>query len=176
MFNENIAEIDEEAGKVASQYANQSLIGLEGDFTNTNFNWNDPTYDHVIFADVLEHVTQPQKYLQAAKQLLNPNGSIWISIPNIGHNSILIDLWNNKFIYREYGLLDRTHVTFFTRNSLEEMVKNCELNIVNQFDLINTVENTEFQNSYFDLPSSVAWLMQNRMDGEVYQFVWELKP
>lgn len=173
----DICEIDAEAGLMASAFASNYLVGTtHGDFTKSNFEWNKPYYDYVIFADVLEHLINPKKYLEKSKNLLRKDGSIWISIPNIAHNSILIDLWNNKFKYREHGLLDKTHLTFFTRESLLEMVTECGLHIVNQFDLINTVGNTEFDNSYFDIPSSVAYLMQNRPDGEVYQFVWELKP
>ena len=172
-----ISEIDTIPGQSALQFADEFFVGpVDGDLTRNDFPWENPNYDYVIFADVLEHLFQPAQYLQQAKSLLNSTGSIWISIPNIAHNAVLIDLWNGKFTYREHGLLDNTHITFFTRESLEKMVNDCGLEIVSKHDLPNQVECTEFGNSYADVPNYIGEFMKCRPDGEIYQFVWELKP
>ena len=171
-----ISEIDTIPGESALQFADKSFVGpIDGDLTRKDFPWDDPTYDYVIFADVLEHLFQPKQYLEQAKKLLRDDGSIWISIPNIAHNAVLIDLWNGKFQYREHGLLDNTHITFFTRESLKEMVEQCDLKIESEHDLPNTVECTEFKNSYSDVPNFIGDFMKLRTDGEIYQFVWQLK-
>lgn len=173
-----IVEINAQAGSVAAQWASKAYIGntlgdIEGDSFFYDFKEND--FDYIIFADVLEHLKNPEIVLKKCKSLLTKNGSIWISIPNVGHNAVLIDLWNGLFEYRELGLLDNTHLRFFTSQSLENMILKCEFKIANKINLINTVENTEFHNSYDDVPVMVAFLLQRREFGEVYQFVWELK-
>lgn len=175
-------EIDEEAGKVAANWANKSFaaniedpnIWQELDDIGCN------NYDYIILADVLEHLHDPAKILSSCKQLLRPSsptkwgGSIWISIPNVAHNSVLIDLLNDKFTYRDVGLLDNTHLKFFTINSLLEMITQCGLTVVTRIDLKNTLEHTEFKNSYKDVPHEVAEFLKTREYGEVYQFVMEL--
>ena len=98
----DIVEIDETSGKEASLYARKSLIGEK--FGNIdNELWVDELenekYDYIIFADVLEHLKNPVRILSLAKEFLKLNGSICFSIPNLAHNSVIIDLFNNKFNY-----------------------------------------------------------------------------
>jgi 2-polyprenyl-3-methyl-5-hydroxy-6-metoxy-1,4-benzoquinol methylase len=173
------------SGHNASAYARTSLVGSRGDiekkFTirrllNTN-RWHSDSsiYDYIIFADVLEHLVEPDKVLIKCAKLLEVNGVIWISVPNISHNAVLIDLLQDKFEYRDFGLLDKTHLKFFTENSLEQMIDKCGLKVVNKEDLYNAVEYTEFKNSYDQVPVAVSDYLRNRPNGEVYQFVWGLE-
>lgn len=173
-----IVEMDMSAGNVARQWANTEHIGyhfgnIESEIVRSRIKTEQ--FDYIIFADVLEHLHNPQEVLNEIKSCLAPNGSIWISIPNVGHNAVLIDLLNDKFTYRKVGLLDETHIHLFTVNSLEEMIASCGLRVENRINLVNAVEHTEFNNAYTDLPVDVANFLRNREYGEVYQFVWELK-
>jgi len=170
-----IVELDYTDGLEASKYADESLIGYpDGDIEM--WQWiNFHPVDHVIFSDVLEHLRDPWKVLARAAKITKDDGSIFISVPNVGHNSVIIDLINNKFTYRKTGLLDNTHLRFFTRESLTQMVVDAGLIIENEFNTYCAVEHTEFQNSLQDIPESVASVLQDRVDGNLYQFVWELK-
>lgn len=176
----SVAEADEESGQVASQWADKSYIGYEGlnsgDVESSSF-WlkKDNDYDYVIFADVLEHLLQPDEALKNSKVLLKPGGSIWISIPNIAYNGVIIDLMNDKFTYRETGLLDNTHLRFFTIQSLDKMVKKCGFKIVNEQNLKNFLKNSEFKEAYSQVPPQIASFLKFRPSGEVYQMVWELQ-
>jgi SAM-dependent methyltransferase len=175
-----IAEIDVQAIKHAVQWADMFFAGEDGNIENPDFfnnlkNCGCDNLDYIIFADVLEHVRFSNNILEESKKILAKNGSVWISIPNIGHNSVLIDLWNNKFNYTDVGLLDNTHIKFFTEDSVKKIVDSCGFKIVSSFNLLNSVNCTEFNNSYDDVPPMVAHLMKKRDNAEVYQFVWELK-
>jgi len=172
-----IIEINNEDGKDASQYADHYLIGDDGDIEKYNWllSWNDQKFDHIIFADVLEHLYDPSTVLKESAALLKDNGTILISIPNVSHNSIIIDLINNNFEYRELGLLDNTHIRFFTRKTLAKMVDNAGLQIFKEMNSHCAVEHTEFQNKFEDVPITIEDVLKNRADGDIYQFIWELK-
>lgn len=175
-------EVDEEAGTIAANWARQSFAANVEDPTIwdelNEIGCND--YDYIIFADVLEHLHHPVEVLSKSKKLLKKadvnkcGGSIWISIPNTAHNAIIIDLMNNKFIYREVGLLDNTHIKLFTIHSILEMIEKAGLSLITRLDLTNPVGHTEFNNSYNDVPSEVANFLKKRELGEIYQFVMEL--
>src|SRR5207248_223417 len=69
----------------------------------------------------LEHLTDPERVLRKVRDFLVPGGYIVASIPNIAHGSIRLELLSGEFRYREIGLLDETHVRFFTRDGVEEL-------------------------------------------------------
>ena len=84
-----IVELDEESGKEAKQFATKSYIGKKyGDIENFYWTKSKQKFDYIIFADVLEHLSNPQKVLEVCKNMLKPSGRILVSIPNVTHNSI----------------------------------------------------------------------------------------
>jgi GT2 family glycosyltransferase/2-polyprenyl-3-methyl-5-hydroxy-6-metoxy-1,4-benzoquinol methylase len=169
-----IVEIDKKAGKDAAKHAVDYLFDdIE------QYKWLDRfrgiSFDYIIFADVLEHLRHPEKVLSSSKLLLEQDGSILISVPNIGHNAVLIDLANNKFEYRETGLLDNTHIHFFTYGSLEKMIQNAELYPSKKMATYSEPQATEFANSYTMVNGVAPAFWKTREYGNVYQFVYEVK-
>ena len=82
------------------------------------------TFDCVIFNDVLEHMLAPEQALRYAKALLSSGGVIVASIPNIRTLPILWQLvFHARWEYTDCGLLDKTHLRFFTKSSIEEMFR-----------------------------------------------------
>lgn len=81
-------------------------------------------YDYIVFADVLEHLVDPWQVLVNISSLLNKDGKIIISLPNIAHLDIIKGLINNEFNYTRWGILDKTHIRFFTPSSLKDMIDN----------------------------------------------------
>jgi 2-polyprenyl-3-methyl-5-hydroxy-6-metoxy-1,4-benzoquinol methylase len=88
------------------------------------------TFDVVVFADVLEHFVDPLHVLNLAQQRLNPGGRVVISIPNVAHLSVRLQLLLGSFTYTDRGILDRTHLHFYTKKTLREMVTAAGLHIV----------------------------------------------
>ena len=167
-------ELDEESAKDAAEFCEEILVGdIE------KFQWltkyQEIEFDYIIFADVLEHLYRPETVLKKAKTLLKTDGSVVMSLPNIAHNAIIMDLINDKFTYRKTGLLDNTHIRFFTKNTLEELITSCGLEIAFETASYAEPHNTEFNNSYADLDSSIALLLSEREFGEAYQFIFEAK-
>lgn len=79
------------------------------------------TFDLVCFNDVLEHLVDPWQVLRETREWLTPNGHVLASIPNIQYWPAVIDLANGRWDYTESGLMDRTHLRFFTRKTMLEL-------------------------------------------------------
>ena len=86
-------------------------------------------YDVVVLGDVLEHLPMPEVILQKLVDLQSPGSMFIISVPNIANLWIRLNLLMGKFDYTDRGILDRTHLRFFTRKSLSAMLKNTGLEI-----------------------------------------------
>ncbi len=84
-------------------------------------------FDAIIFGDVLEHLQDPIEILEAATSLLSDNGFVAASIPNIAHGAMRLALLQGSWKYTDEGLLDRTHLRFFTLGSIKELFSKAEL-------------------------------------------------
>lgn len=169
-----IVEIDADAFEKASVYAEDGICGSAEDrewcdrFQNIQF-------DYITFADVLEHLVNPWQVLERATGLLKEDtGKVLISIPNIGHNAVLVDLINNKFEYRRTGIMDNTHLRFFTHESALEMFRKCGLHVINEDAVVFNLEYAGFGNSETDVSENVWRELQLRKYGFVNQFLFTL--
>ncbi len=88
---------------------------------------NNEQFDIIVFGDVLEHLHYPLKTLKFLKQHLTPTGQMIISVPNIAYFWIRLNLLFGRFEYSDRGILDRTHIHFFTRRSLVRLLDEAEL-------------------------------------------------
>lgn len=79
-------------------------------------------FDFIICADVLEHLKDPTKALEILASKLKLSGQFVISVPNIAHLDIILNLLDGKFNYSDFGLLDNTHLRFFTKRSFIEWI------------------------------------------------------
>lgn len=173
----DIVEIDEESGKEAAKYAKKAFVGVEeGNIENYLWEHEEYTYEYIIFADVLEHLYSPKEVLLRAKRLLSETGKILVSIPNTAHNSIIIDLINDEFQYSTTGLLDSTHIRFFTYKSFKRLLGEVDLMTTLEIPIYSRVGFNEIKNTYKSIPSKVEKALRQRKTGSIYQYVFELEP
>lgn len=120
-------EADKEAAAVASEKIDSIVVAdLEADQLTDIVGG---PFDVVIFGDVLEHLQHPEATLQGAVSLLSPEGLVIASIPNVGHGSLRLALLLGQWTYTEEGLLDRTHVRFFTLDGIRDLFSSAALAI-----------------------------------------------
>ena len=82
-------------------------------------------YDLIILGDILEHLKRPDTLLTELRSRLSRSGRIILSVPNIANYSIRLRLLLGKFNYTETGILDRSHVRFFTYDTITWMIGQC---------------------------------------------------
>jgi 2-polyprenyl-3-methyl-5-hydroxy-6-metoxy-1,4-benzoquinol methylase len=112
-------EIDSEAAALASPYCKNVYVG---DLDEIDRIVADAEYDMVIAADVLEHLKDPEFVLSKLKKYLKRGGFLVVSLPNTANLYVRLNLLWGRFPYYRKGLLDRTHLHFFTLKTAETML------------------------------------------------------
>lgn len=113
-------ELDEGMAKRAGEWCERVIVG-DLDRMDVARELGEERFDVVVAADVLEHLKDPAAVLKKLKDHLEPTGCVVASIPNVAHGSVRLALLGGRFPYSELGLLDRTHLRFFTRETVEEL-------------------------------------------------------
>lgn len=171
----DVVEIDQESGKEAVEYANKAYIGKEkGDIEKYQWVNSNVKYDYIVFADVLEHLFHPQEVLDQCKMVIKNEGKILVSVPNVSHNSIIIELMNDEFEYNPIGLLDNTHIRFFTRKSFTKMVEKVGWAVIGEKAKYIRVGENEIKSTYGDVSKEVYKELIKRDNGDVYQYMFTL--
>ena len=83
----------------------------------------DGYFDCIVCADVLEHTRDPWEVLRKLRRVLDPKGVLIVSLPNLRHFKPLYVLLMNRFEYEASGILDRTHLRFFTLHTMRQMLR-----------------------------------------------------
>lgn len=165
-------EISKESAKQATRYADKMVVAdIDAGMWEYQISG---LYDYILFGDVLEHLQYPAEAIRKASKYLSATGSILMSVPNIGHNAVSLALRRGKFEYRPTGLLDDSHIKFFTRSSLKHMMAQQGFRSVAQNDLSLHPCQTELRSYYWRSPV-LSLSLAFRRDGHVYQFVNEWK-
>ena len=90
------------------------------------------SFDTILFGDVLEHTRNPDLILREAASILKHNGNIIVSIPNVAYWRVRLGLLLGKWDYQDEGILDRTHLRFFTRSTIRELIETAGYQIIDQ--------------------------------------------
>ena len=127
-------ELDGEAAELAASVCDQVLV------VDLNSNtWSQPVkgqFDSVLMGDVLEHLVCPDQVLRSVRPFLLPDGEVIISLPNIVHWTQRIKILFGQFNYQPTGLLDETHLRFFTLRSARALIENSGYRIVDFHPII----------------------------------------
>jgi 2-polyprenyl-3-methyl-5-hydroxy-6-metoxy-1,4-benzoquinol methylase len=119
-------EFIEEVALKAKEIVDHVMIGsIEQD----TYEFADKKFDLILILDVLEHLFDPWTILQrVVRDNLNKNGVVIISIPNVRFYNVVLPLViKGRWVYQESGVLDRTHIRFFTRESALELINSANL-------------------------------------------------
>ncbi|HEY7644368.1 MAG TPA: class I SAM-dependent methyltransferase, partial [Hyphomicrobiales bacterium] len=133
-------------------------------------------FDCVVAADVLEHLYDPWTVLRQMRSLLGDNGSIVLSLPHAGHCTVLGCLAQNDLEYREWGLLDKTHIRFFGIRNIQALHESADLAILDVRFVMRRPEDTELAGRWNALPKTVRSALSENRFRNVYQVVTRSVP
>lgn len=162
-------EIDGEAAEVAAPFAERMIVA-DLDLLDVPELLGEDTFDVIIAADVLEHLRDPQRLLTACLGHLRPDGEVLLSIPNIAHADVRLSLLRGDFDYQWCGILDETHLRFFTRRSLATFLADCGLAPLTWDRTQRAVGETEIWWRPVDDEELLAWVAA-QPDADTYQFI-----
>lgn len=131
-------------------------------------------FDVIILADVLEHLVDPGALVERIREhdLLARDGFLAISIPNASHIAVLASLAAGDFPYRPTGLLDETHLRFFTLTSLQRLLEARGFTPTRVLRTVRQLHETELRDVTEQLPGDlIARLQQQQPESDTYQYV-----
>ncbi|MFT3817633.1 MAG: methyltransferase domain-containing protein [Rubrivivax sp.] len=133
-------------------------------------------YDYVVCADVLEHLREPERVLQACRGLLRADGWLLASVPNVAYAGMVLELMHGDWKYGPEGLLDRTHLRFYTRRSFTRVLQSEGWQVERVEPVELTWYYTEFWTPFDRLPPAVARYLLAQPDASAYQLVFAARP
>jgi SAM-dependent methyltransferase len=122
-----IEYVEEQASRAMERLDQVFCVDIESNFPFPC----EGQYDALVIGDVLEHLKDPWLALQRLVKCIKPSGFISICIPNVGHWTVVANLLAGNFTYQDSGILDRTHLRFFTGRSMIDLLSQAGIEITN---------------------------------------------
>ncbi|MDD5436742.1 MAG: class I SAM-dependent methyltransferase [Candidatus Omnitrophica bacterium] len=120
-------ELDADAAQEAGKHLDKVITG---DVETTELPFSQGYFDCIVYGDILEHLVDPWALLEKHKKYLKPKGYIVASIPNIAHYKTVKMLRRYEWNYEDAGILDRSHLRFFTIKSIRKMFADAGFDII----------------------------------------------
>lgn len=137
------------------------------------------TYDYLFFGDVLEHLKDPQAALVKARKLLKKGGRILVSVPNIAHMSTRFELLQGSFEYESMGILDNTHLQYFTLQSFIGKAQAAGYSVVRVDCSVNDFPHEVAQKILDNVGLKATpkfWEQMEKIEARAYQYKFVLEP
>lgn len=124
----SVTGIEQDPGMadLARQYCREMLVGNVESINVGELG----RYDAIIFGDVLEHLRDPRAVLERLSALLKPGGKVLLSLPNVANIWVRLNLLFGRFNYSRVGILDETHLRFFTLKTAKQLAADSGLDVV----------------------------------------------
>jgi O-antigen biosynthesis protein len=168
-------EVDPEMASQAAQYCERVIVGdlesldLEAELGSDRF-------DVIVAADVLEHLKDPLAALLRLRRFLSDEGFFVMSLPNVAHGSVRLALLEGRFPYQQSGLLDRTHLRFFTRETIGTLLDDAGLAAAEIYHQHLNIDASEVQFDHDAVPGELLAKLGSDPDAQTYQFVIKALP
>jgi SAM-dependent methyltransferase len=134
------------------------------------------TFDVVLAGDVLEHLPDPVSTLLACRDVLRPDGYLVVSVPNVAHADVALSLLDGQFGYRDTGLLDRTHLRFFTLEGVHQLLEDAGFVGIEVRRVLRPIFETELAPDPSHFEPAVVERALAAPEAETYQFVVRAVP
>ncbi|HET8636858.1 MAG TPA: class I SAM-dependent methyltransferase [Acidobacteriaceae bacterium] len=167
-------ERDAESAATARPWLDRLVVGdLEGT------SWVEETqapFQVILAADVIEHLRDPLDLLQQLHGLLEQEGRLILSVPNIGHAGVIAELLCGRFDYTPTGILDETHLRFFTWRSLERLLNAAGFEVIHRETVEASGSHEQFYEHWVRLPAALRDMLDRHPAARVFQYVLMARP
>ena len=166
-------EISSEMAEQARPWLNRLVVG---DIEQLDFDvFGGESYDVIVCADVIEHLRDPWRISGQLASLIKDGGRLLLSVPNVGYMGVLLDLLQGSFRYRDEGLLDRTHLRFFTIESLRDLLEKSGWHLWSVEQVNLSLLDSEFHVRLELLGPALRDALLARPDALCYQWIVEAR-
>ena len=176
-------ELNQDMAAVAEKACDRMIVGDIETLLDSGDVLPLKSFEAATFGDVLEHLKDPVAVLRKAKPLLVESGCIVASIPNVSHQSVIYTLLRGDFPYSDEGLLDRTHLRFFTRATIEAMFEEAGYRISEMVRIVNDTfyvsTKPPYRNTFDRLKQKALRRMVKaigHVEAQTFQFVVRAEP
>jgi GT2 family glycosyltransferase/2-polyprenyl-3-methyl-5-hydroxy-6-metoxy-1,4-benzoquinol methylase len=168
-------EVDPVAAQEAAQYCERMIVG---DIERLSFRrtFRKKRFDVVIYGDVLEHLVDPGRVLAETARILKPGGQVLASIPNVSHGSVRLSLLAGQFRYTKTGILDNTHLRFFTKETMKELFEDAGYRILRSVPIIVDPFGPDFGFHEESFPPYLVYSVRQDPDAHALQYVIRAEP
>jgi 2-polyprenyl-3-methyl-5-hydroxy-6-metoxy-1,4-benzoquinol methylase/peptidoglycan hydrolase CwlO-like protein len=163
-------ELDTKAAEQAREICTQVIIG-DLELLDFDQELQGRRFDVIVCADVLEHLRNPKSVLRRLRKFLDEDGLLVASIPNIAHISVIAELIEGRFSYSSEGLLDESHLRFFTLDTIYETLEASGFAITHLDRIKLEPEETEFRTDLTALPKDLIERLRSAPESATYQFI-----
>lgn len=163
-------EQNKQSAKVAARWCERVVVG-DLETLDVGAELPDGDFDVLLFLDVLEHLRNPGAGLKRLIPLLGPSGSVIVSIPNVTHAAVRLQLLAGRFEATDEGLLDRTHLHFYDRQAAESLVEGAGLVITERLRVRRGLTETEIEVDPEKFPPEILSAALSDIDSQTYQFI-----
>ncbi len=136
-----------------------------GDVEVTTLDFPSHSFDVILLIDVLEHLVDPKATIKRLLPLVKATGRLLIAVPNVAHWSIRLKLLLGRFDYEESGILDRTHLHFYTLGTARELLEQAGLDVL-ESDIVPDVPLLRYKHLLARLNYTVARVLPNLFSTE----------
>ncbi len=116
-------EADADAYLVAQQNNYKFLLNKTAEEALADPALANQKFDYILLGDVLEHLLYPEQVLKQLKTFIAENGKLLLSLPNVAHYSVRLSLLRGRWDMTDSGIMDRTHIHFYTLNTAKELLQ-----------------------------------------------------
>lgn len=131
-------------------------------------------FDVIIMADVIEHLVDPVNVLKKLRKLLNKDGIFIFSVPNMANVTIRMEILKGSFEYKDFGLLDKTHIHFYDHKEIERVLHCAGYSVVKTNCTIRTIPDDILRNELADIGIEYSDKLKKHFlkpDSSTFQFI-----
>jgi len=163
-------ELDPASAREADEHCEQVVIA-DVEELDVRGAFSGPDFDAVLLLDVLEHLRDPLAVLRKVTGVIGEAGRVIVSIPNVAHAAVTLALLGGRFRYTELGLLDRTHLRFFDKPAVDQLLADADLVVQEELRVTRGPTETEIPIDPNAFAPEVMAQATRDPESATYQFV-----